>query len=227
MGAPSSKQPDDAKKFYTTDALIFDPQTKQCSKQTVGLVGLHVTKKTKQLPQWMWATFEHVDNAPDVQDGKATPVAGKQYNFYNPTCTTCPLNTPPSKTQPNMPTQVGRLIPVDSTSTAPNATYQSALKALRVDNVWQNYMLVDAQWGASPSPIGEPNQPKFLANTVMETYLQGAVVDQQAPHVCINCHGLANKTDLDFQLTGAYPHPPHFAASFFKTHGISLTPKQP
>jgi hypothetical protein len=227
IGVAGSKQPDDTKKFYTTDALIFDPQTKQCSKQTVGLVGLHVTMKTKQLPQWMWATFEHVDNAPDVQDGKAAPVAGKQYNFYNPSCTACPLNTPPSKTQPNTPTQVGRLIPVASTSVAPNASYQAALKSLRADNVWQNYMLVDAQWGASPSPIGEPNQPKFLANTVMETYLQGAVVDQQAPHGCINCHGLANKTDLDFQLTGAFPHPPRFADSFFKAHGISLTPKQP
>ena len=49
----------------------------------VGLVGLHVVQKTKQLPQWMWATFEHVDNAPDSALG---PVADIQYNFFDAEC---------------------------------------------------------------------------------------------------------------------------------------------
>ena len=65
MGLLGSKQPDDPSRFYTTTALILDTKTKTCEPRLVGLVGLHVVMKTKQLPQWLWATFEQVDNAPD------------------------------------------------------------------------------------------------------------------------------------------------------------------
>ena len=202
MGGPGSKQPDDFRKFYTTQAFVYDPDTNVCSVQTVGLVGIHIVMKTALLPQWSWATFEHVNNAPDQQAG---PVAGVQYNFYNPACTTCPVNTPPTSPASTTPTQVMRVVPVSSD--APNPIFQAALKALRADNVWQNYMLVDAQWSGTRTPLGVPSQPKFLANTTQETYLQQPVVDAGSPHGCINCHGTfaANK-DLDFQLFKAYPH---------------------
>ncbi|MCB1036192.1 MAG: hypothetical protein KDD47_20380 [Acidobacteria bacterium] len=201
MGLLGSRQPDDPTKFYTTWALILDPDTGVCRKELVGLVGLHVVQKTKLLPQWSWATFEQVDNAPDQQNG---PVPGKKYNFFSASCAGCPFNQPPSKTNPNFPTQVVRLVPVDSE--APNATYQAALKTLRSDNVWANYMLVNSQWAGTRTPLGVPSQPKYLANTTMETYLQQPVDDPAAPHGCINCHGtFAGSKDLDFQLFKAYP----------------------
>lgn len=198
MGGAGSKQPDDQSRFYTTDALIYNPDTGVCTKETVGLVGLHVVQKTAQLPQWMWATFEQVDNAPDQTTG---PVSGKKYNFFSADCAGCPLNTPPSKTNPTFPTQVVRVTPVSSD--APNATFQQALASLRADNVWQYYQLVNAQWAATRDHIGVPSQPAFLANTTQETYLQQPV----EPNGCINCHGkFAGDKDLDFQLFKAYPH---------------------
>ncbi|HZI20450.1 MAG TPA: hypothetical protein VEY09_17845 [Pyrinomonadaceae bacterium] len=204
MGGAGSRQPDDPKKFYTTQALILDPDTKRCTQKTVGLVGLHVVMKTEQLPQWSWATFEHVDNAPDQQAG---PTPGKQYNFFSAKCAGCPLNTPPPDGRPNTPTQVVRLVPVSGTASQPNAAYQAALASLRADNVWRNYMLVDAQWALTRDQIGTPLQPKYLANTTMETYLQEPVEDEKKPHGCINCHGqFAGTQDLDFQLSKAYPH---------------------
>jgi hypothetical protein len=200
MGPPGSRQPDDMTRFYTTSALLYDPDTGQCVEKTVGLVGLHVVMKTAQLPQWMWATFEHVDNAPDKTGG---PIPGKKYNFFSAQCAGCPFNAPPSSKNPNFPTQVVRVVPVSTTS--PNAIYQNALRSLRADNVWANYMLVDAQWGATTTP-GVPNQPAYLANTTLETYLQDPVDDPKKPHGCINCHGVyAQKKDLDFQLFKAYP----------------------
>jgi hypothetical protein len=200
MGLLGSRQPDDPRRFYTTTALILDPATGKCSENLVGLVGLHIVMKTAQLPQWMWATFEHADNAPDQSSG---PVPGKKYNFFSASCAGCPLNAPPSDRNPNFPTQVVRVTPVSPD--APNALYQNALRSLRPDNVWQNYMLVDAQWGQNPKP-GVPNQPSYLANTTLETYLQGAVDDPKKPHGCINCHGVyAQQKDLDFQLFKAYP----------------------
>jgi len=201
MGLLGSKQPDDRTKFYTTEALVLDPITGQCSEQLLGLVGLHIVMKTAQLPQWLWATFEHVDNAPDQATG---PVSGKQYNFFSANCAGCPLNQPPAKDS-MFPTQVVRVVPVNDVAASNNALYQAALLTLRPDNVWKNYQLLDAQWGASPTPIGTPNQPKFLANATLETYLQQPV----APNGCINCHGMfAKATDLDFQLTHAYPRSP-------------------
>lgn len=198
MGLLGSKQPDDPAKFYTTDALVLDPDSGKCSKQLLGLVGLHIVMKTAQLPQWLWATFEHVDNAPDQATG---PVSGQKYNFFSVSCAGCPLNQPP-KTGSRFPTQVVRVIPVNNVAASNNGLYQMALISLRADNVWQNYQLVDAQWGATAKPIGVPNQPKFLANTTLETYLQ----QPTEPHGCINCHGkYAGTTDLDFQLTNAYP----------------------
>ena len=209
MGGPGSKQPDDPKKFYTTEALIYDSETGTCTKELVGLVGLHVVQKTDLLPQWMWATFEHVDNAPDAQGG---PVSGKQYNFFSSQCAGCPLNEPPSATNPDFPTQVVRVVPVDSVAAGANSLFQPALQALRADNVWQNYMLVNAQWADNRDPVGTPTQPKFLANTTMETYLQEPVDDPGSPHGCINCHGkFAAQKDLDFQLYKAYPQPANLA----------------
>jgi hypothetical protein len=197
MGLLGSHQPDDLTKFYTTDALVVDPATGKCSKQLLGLVGLHIVMKTAQFPQWLWATFEHVDNAPDVSG----PVPDKKYNFFSASCAGCPLNKPPGKGS-MFPTQVVRMIPVNNVAASDNTLYKAALVTLRPDNVWQNYQLVDAQWGASAAPLGVPNQPKFLANTTLETYLQQPV----NPNGCINCHGtFAPTTDLDFQLTNAYP----------------------
>lgn len=203
MGLLGSKQPDDTKRFYTTTALILDPATNTCEPRLVGLVGLHVVMKTKQLPQWLWATFEQVDNAPDQG---TTPPAGQKYSFNNPACTNCPVNVPPGKGD-QTPTQVVRVVPVDSVAASQNSLYQAALRTLRPDNVWQYYELVNAQWGATATPLGVPNQPKYLANTTLETYLQETsdpTKDQY--HGCINCHGtFAGSTDLDFQLTNAYP----------------------
>jgi len=73
--------------------------------------------------------------------------------------------------------------------------------------------------GASATPLGVPNQPKFLANTTLETYLQQPV----EPNGCINCHGqFAGKTYLDFQLTNAYPRKPGLLLNIFKLPGVSM-----
>lgn len=221
MGGPNSRQPDDTSRFYTTQAFIFDPDTKRCTIETVGLVGLHVVMKTAQLPQWSWATFEHVDNAPDQQTG---PTPGKKYNFFNANCAGCPFNRPPSPSNPNFPTQVVRLVPVSTD--APNDAYQTALKTLRTDNVWQYYMLVDAQWAATRTPLGVPSQPKYLANTTQETYLQAPVEDPNSPHGCINCHGkFAGSKDLDFQLFKAYPQSPKLFETILREREGVAKPK--
>ena len=48
-----------------------------------GLIGLHVIRKTETGPQWVWSTFEHVDNVPPA--GKAA-AAGIDYTLFNRQC---------------------------------------------------------------------------------------------------------------------------------------------
>ncbi len=42
-----------------------------CSESDVALVGLHIAIKTQSRPQWIWSTFEHVDNVPPAGEGEA------------------------------------------------------------------------------------------------------------------------------------------------------------
>ena len=49
-------------RFYTRQATVLDPVTGQCSVTLVGLVGIHIVQKTPSRPQWIWTTFEQIDN---------------------------------------------------------------------------------------------------------------------------------------------------------------------
>ncbi len=56
---------DDFSRFHTSPAVIMDqgPDGKQLERKvTVGLVGMHIGHKSTTSPQWIWSTFEQVDN---------------------------------------------------------------------------------------------------------------------------------------------------------------------
>lgn len=88
---------------------------------TLGLVGFHLVINTQLHPEFVWATFEHVNNAPDCTNPQSAPAAG--WSFLSSTCATClqqngingcpqcnfnaPATTPPGITGP--PTQVCRV----------------------------------------------------------------------------------------------------------------------
>lgn len=80
--------PTDAKwkRFKTTTAYIYDGKKNTCNPQTMALVGMHIIHKTASQPQWVWATFEHVDNAPNSSIIKADGTVQGDYTFYNNTC---------------------------------------------------------------------------------------------------------------------------------------------
>ena len=59
-----------------------------CSRQDLALVGFHVAIKTHYRPQWIWSTFEHVDNVPAIGEGEAREpdarAVGAPYSFNDP-----------------------------------------------------------------------------------------------------------------------------------------------
>lgn len=208
---------DNPTRFHTADVLIYTPPStdppieESCVAKKVGLVGLHIAHKVNQAPQWIWSTFEQVDNAPDetaVKNGKLA----SHYNFYKPNCTDClPVDTaPPRPWNPNLPgqkpSQVVRkdALPPFAVASAKtnNRIAQHMLAKISKNSVWQYYELISTQWPTKPGsaatcsadPVarfGNP-APQFLANSSLETYVQGTVPNVSSS--CISCHANAAMT---------------------------------
>jgi len=212
---------DDPSRYYVIDELVYDPVSKQCVKQKMGLIGLHIAQKVNTFPQWVWSSFEQVDNVPGAPNAKAP------YSFNNGTNNPATIggfaNKPISaslisdKSQ-RTPVQVTRFnqiptTPVGVSTVDINQIYQKA-----VGNSWmQYYQLVITQWptnptvfkqytknGKYPGDCGQPFPIDSCINTTMETYFQSpndAVgAGGKGGNSCMGCHYKAPNTDFSWSL---------------------------
>jgi len=133
---------------------------KSCQKQQVGLVGMHISTKTKSSPQWIWATFEHVDNlnVNDLEKVDGKPLHAL-FHDYSATGQTLPVNVPPIPRNPQtgkpdvngiLKTQVSRPIPIPKAKQDLNQSIQLMLALL--GSPLQYYQLIDTQWPTAPYP---------------------------------------------------------------------------
>lgn len=185
-------------KYLMTDAVIYNPVSKKCRRAKVGLVGLHIIHKTLSMPNWTWATFEHVQNAPDrveVANGRIHP----PYTFFNPNCRSlsdprCQPNRKPQKGDPmHRPIQVVREVPIPGYVQQLNAAVHQMIRQANPDSVFQYYKLVNAQWPQSgvgfatgtitPLSQGGAAPTTGLSNATLETYAQ--------TKTCLDCHQFA------------------------------------
>jgi hypothetical protein len=180
---------DDMSRFFIEDAYIKDqgPDGAELQRKVkVGLVGMHIAHKSETSPQWIWATFEQVDNL--SVDQVAHPKLQASFNDSN--CPICVTDVQPQqnaqKAYPRIPVQVSRTIPIPADKVALNAQATAALA--RMGSVWQYYQLIDTQWPTGPkTPPASPTgglpdaitnksggnpTPVFLTNVTMETYFQ-------------------------------------------------------
>jgi hypothetical protein len=220
---------DDAKRFFIEDATIVDtrvdiatgrpdkhgvyptcnlPGEGPCCQRKMGLVGFHIAHKVKGRPQWVWSTFEQVDNAP-IQGASPDPKA--HYSFNDPACTSCVENANPQRTGApmTMPVQVARATRIDIPLLPKDVNDQ--WHALVHDTVWENYVLVSTQWPADPLAVNGDHQPtpEVLSNTTLETYIQSGKKDTAS---CLTCHSFASGLngcpgDFSFLLGKAQPRP--------------------
>lgn len=205
--------PGEEGQFFTSKACICqqDPRTKQpvdCKRgRTVGLTGLHITQKTPSAPDWVWSTFEQVNNVSDA--------GGDHASFFNPACKDC---RPNQQTKEGTPTQVTRVAPIpdaDPTCGVPGQPVDN-IRALNRDvraalapthSPLARYELVGTQWPLSGDSASTftPSQV-YLANTTMETFVQET-------STCIGCHSTARtvnpgtfvSSDFSFTLNNAQP----------------------
>jgi hypothetical protein len=192
-------------KYYLVDAMLLDPVTNRCKMQKMGLVGLHIVQKTPLRPQWVWSSFEQINNVPEAG---TLPPAGSRFSFNDPSkpqvldppTSPAPIskNNPPLDKPKAM--QVVRIKKIADSTKRTNNDYRALLKG----TVWENYELVMTQWPKYPQPEEEngapfpgeftgPDPMTNIANTTMETYLQKNVSTS-----CMACHDVARRKGTDF-----------------------------
>ncbi|MDJ0842154.1 MAG: hypothetical protein QNK37_36980 [Acidobacteriota bacterium] len=212
---------DDESRYYTVDAQLYDPGTQTCSPAKVGLVGFHIVQKLEDFKEWIWSSFEQVDN---LQAGHGAP-PGLKPSFNNGTDDPKTVggfaNRPKAKVPPLVPkdqrtaVQVTRLNPIPDTppglSTQDlNKVYRELLKG----TPFEYYQLIITQWptnaaqfktmedgGLYPADSGQPFPVDGCTNTVMETYFQSKEDASGAGgNSCMSCHYVAGKSDYSWVL---------------------------
>ncbi|WP_139793227.1 hypothetical protein [Ensifer aridi] len=194
-------------RFYTRDAYLLDLAAEECSKTQVGLVGLHIVQKTISRPQWIWSSFEQIDNI--IEEHSQTPATfnagdGVPMPARNPYVFPPPVQVPAAF-------NVDRIKPVHENTKRTNDIYQKLLA--EVGAPWQFYKLVVTQWPLSvgdPSKDGKPtntfpgknHDATSFANLTMETFDQRSIGTG-----CMNCHNVTRETtDFLWSLnTRAFP----------------------
>lgn len=203
-------------RFHTIDACVCEENPEgepvRCQRRRTGLAGFHIMSKTPSAPQWIWSTFEQVDN-----------VAGLHPSFSNPKCKDCAPNLQGPAGGPN---QVARVIPIPSRDPDCRLVHQSVDNIARLNrdmqaalaeagSVFRHYELVGTQWPdtTAPGQQGQPPTvfnaiPALLGNTTLETYIQNT-------SSCMGCHAVAGtdrtpdwvSADFTFTLNNAWPNP--------------------
>lgn len=205
-----------AERFQSMNACLCEEgpggAPTDCRPQRMGLVGFHIMTKTPSSPQWIWSTFEQVDNV--------TSVHGAPASFHNPDCPGC---VPNRQAPAGFPNQVTRQIPIpakDPDCNRPEEAVDNIAQLNRdmeralagAGSVLSRYELVSTQWpyqvaAGHPATVFEV-RPRLLGNTTLETYIQES-------SSCMGCHAVAGtnrqdawvSADFTFSLNNAYPDP--------------------
>jgi len=183
-----SRGGDDPARYLSMPAVVATAvNDQQVDKNVrVGLVGMHIAHKSKSSPQWIWSTFEQVDNLdvdpvahPKLKPPSSTPAA-------RPACRTRSL---PKKmaTGYEPKTQAVRAIPIPNdkrTSTSKPSRYSRKSFTVAI------LQLIDTQWPTDPAlrrrhgpPVcgcdhqqaGRQSDSSLSDQHHMETYFQTGV----------------------------------------------------
>lgn len=210
---------DDLNRYFWTDAFLLEPgQPMTCRQARMGLIGLHIVHKVSPYREWVWSTFEHVDNVPgsakalgsmySLNNGTAIPATVNGF-YYPPTPGKPPEKLVPGKELPDKsdvrrtPVQVTRFTPVRADTQQINAAYQQLLHGTPLEF----YQALPTQWpsvrhgalfkadGNYPADSGNPFPLRHVANTSAETYFQNSGATS-----CMECHYQTANTDFSWVL---------------------------
>lgn len=235
--------PDAEKRYFVVSAhvprvapnekgiLVEDKKNRIAAK--MALIGMHVVGIVKGHKEFIWATFEHVDNAPNCADIPPKNAEGKTWNLYDGKASRATANQF-NVGDPMAVVNVCLTHP-DGGGTNENKsaiqTLNASVQALLGDSLWSNYTLGGAVWTSGQVPVnngaftpadiaaGKPTQLGSidLANTTMETFTQ----DQN----CFACHnGGAHELVVGGQATEVKPkiiNLSHFVVNYQATQQVA------
>ncbi len=150
------------------------------TEETVGLVGMHIAMRTRSSPQWIWATFEQIDNTQlDPHSASDQHPLPKRPSLSNPDdpyalvrANILPAYNAANGTDweevtgPNAlaPVPVLRLVPPPTSTAALNAVMQKLLG--QQNSVLRYYELIGTQWPTHPKspavPGGQGSAPESI-----------------------------------------------------------------
>ncbi|GHA00558.1 hypothetical protein GCM10008090_06770 [Arenicella chitinivorans] len=196
---------DQKSKYLSMEALLevssemVSNQKPICAQVSLGLVGMHIMQKNPVRgdlkDQWIWATFEHRDNAPLSSDpadpiefasyGKypdsncplAVPATDKSYSLYNPDCKACVNNKPPATRtkgkyvwRPSQP-YAGNYLNANSGGTPKYGT-----QVVQCAKSYSLTAIIDSQWAKRLKSVNS-----VFANYTLIGTQWGADIEQTAP----------------------------------------------
>lgn len=220
-------QNDTPSRYFTRRANIAIPASSAvdgkpvCAQNVlVGLVGLHIVRKTAQHPEWVWSSFEHVDNVPNA--------TSEPTSFFDENCDSCPLNEAPQLIRDEKNYRWEAAQPYAARYAYSSGGKQYGTQVVRANEiypftegvtlnwwqdpsvkgtVWQNYQLIGSQWRVhtTDNPPTTADIPRRLANSTMETYIQRDAS-------CLGCHEHATTSvgqcsDFSFVFAAAHLRP--------------------
>jgi hypothetical protein len=191
------KAGDDPSHYYNQPALVTVASdlvrggTAVCDSVTLGLVGMHIIQRntfdsTKaNLPdQWIWATFEHSENAPLAASpctvneactppsrwinkpscGAAAPATNVRYSFYNPVYRSLGTNVVPIAATGRAP----RTFVWNAARPYAESATTAATARPQVTRCWSIYPLtaqIDSQWQLALAKVNTPFRYYTLIGT--------------------------------------------------------------
>lgn len=203
------------KRLYTRPALVKRAGGEGCTTITVGLIGMHIARKTASRPQWIWSSFEQKELVPPKwADWPGAFVLHDAQRAGMPERN--PLSLTPLAAEPVRPFNIERDAgaPILTATELTSFAYQEALKG----TPWEYYRLVMTQWprlegnqidpipvsidGSAPNTFPGTGAFSAFTNVAMETF------DQKNVQLgCMSCHNRA-RMNADFMWTlidHAYP----------------------
>ncbi|WP_298896477.1 hypothetical protein [uncultured Psychroserpens sp.] len=183
-------------RYFKDEGYIINESTKKPEKALLGLIGFHISQKTPTGKQWVWSTFEHIDNL----DQNTTEVDGEikviHPTLTNPNCEICPVNVDVSNNKntysyhttehgnywnvtgdtlnyytdsAQMKTQSKRMVDIPVRVKRINTLMQEYFK--QQGSVWQYYQLIDTQY-----PLDQNAKPGISTDSLY--YIPESVVNK-------------------------------------------------
>lgn len=212
--------------FFSRAMQLAPEDGSGCSQVPMGLVGLHIARKTElslngtganKGPSWAWATFEHAGNVPPI----GSSGGGSQFSFYNAACTPAvtaeecakaatvkPNPDPKFQCCTNLWRYPAGMPPAGSPPNQitrldpppPETVSCDAVYAKTALAIWGNYSLVSTQWPkAADGPGPAVVTPAHLRNTTLESYFtQWQSGKQVSTSSCMGCHFGSQAVDMSY-----------------------------